>query len=404
MNTQADKTQENKSHSVTNGIAQTQSSSESAFQFVDNRPETIAQRKLQEMAINCPQVKQEAQLQAMADNYSARRSQPMQKKEAAQMGARAFKIKGFPSSSLFKPPLGNAIQFVNEEFQESIPSTALVVNEDVLPNKMQIRKDTFLAALKTEIRTVADQVLIKVNQSSSDCPYISYWFNYYQSRSSEHLLKAIEKYAPAASNAKTWPELIQIVKQRVLVAFTNYTTTGTLEDVPEEIPKGLVVQEQVDTLKEVGQLKSDIAQFCQGFFGGGATKYIPLQEDNNLPDWDGAIHVGYHTTSNWKEVRSSGVFKPGGGRLGEGIYVGKAMARIYGMLAKENSKHLEVGYIGDQSAWKRNRLQLSEYVASMEGEYDVLEIPGSMGQTCFKSNGPSEINFSNFRVRPKVNE
>lgn len=79
MHTHADKTQENKSQSVANAVSQKKSVGESTFQFVDNRPEAIAQRKLQEMANNSPQVKQAAQLQAMADNYSIQH--PMQKKE-----------------------------------------------------------------------------------------------------------------------------------------------------------------------------------------------------------------------------------------------------------------------------------------------------------------------------------
>jgi hypothetical protein len=48
MNTYADKTQENKSQSVANELSQKQSS-KATFQFVDNRPEAVAQRKLQEL-------------------------------------------------------------------------------------------------------------------------------------------------------------------------------------------------------------------------------------------------------------------------------------------------------------------------------------------------------------------
>jgi hypothetical protein len=58
MNTHADKIQKNKSLSVANAVSQKQSGGESEFQFVDNRPEAIAQRKLQEMASNSPQVLQ----------------------------------------------------------------------------------------------------------------------------------------------------------------------------------------------------------------------------------------------------------------------------------------------------------------------------------------------------------
>jgi hypothetical protein len=57
MNNHADKTQENKSRSVANEASQKLSSCESAFQFVDNRPEAIALRKLQEMANNSHQAR-----------------------------------------------------------------------------------------------------------------------------------------------------------------------------------------------------------------------------------------------------------------------------------------------------------------------------------------------------------
>lgn len=81
MNTHADKTQENKSQAVSAADSQKQSGGESTFQFVDNRPEAIAQRKLQEMANNSRQAKQATQLQAMADNHSAEQQQTIQKKE-----------------------------------------------------------------------------------------------------------------------------------------------------------------------------------------------------------------------------------------------------------------------------------------------------------------------------------
>lgn len=81
MHTHADKTQENKSQSVSAANPQLQSGGESTFQFVDNRPEAVKQRKLQEMANKSPQVKLATQLQAMANHYSVQQHQPIQKKE-----------------------------------------------------------------------------------------------------------------------------------------------------------------------------------------------------------------------------------------------------------------------------------------------------------------------------------
>ena len=49
MKRYADKTEKNKSHSVSNSVTQKKSETESTFQFVDNRPEAVLQRKLQRM-------------------------------------------------------------------------------------------------------------------------------------------------------------------------------------------------------------------------------------------------------------------------------------------------------------------------------------------------------------------
>ena len=65
MNTYSDETQENKKQSVANSVAQKQESSESTFQFVDNRPESV----------------QAAQLQATADSSAAKQQPTIQKKE-----------------------------------------------------------------------------------------------------------------------------------------------------------------------------------------------------------------------------------------------------------------------------------------------------------------------------------
>jgi len=80
MNTYANNTQENKSQLISNAVSQKKSKNQSTFQLGDNRPEAIAQRKLQEMANNSPQAKQAAQLHAMAKNISLQ-EQLIQKKK-----------------------------------------------------------------------------------------------------------------------------------------------------------------------------------------------------------------------------------------------------------------------------------------------------------------------------------
>jgi len=103
LNTHADKRQQNKSQANANELSQQQSGGESTFQFLDIRPEAIAQRKLQEtannnpravqfkliqeMANNSPQVKQTAQFQAMAHAHTIPSVQKHGIEEALQMKA-----------------------------------------------------------------------------------------------------------------------------------------------------------------------------------------------------------------------------------------------------------------------------------------------------------------------------
>lgn len=70
MRAQTDKIKKQYQQRASKTVDRKKSNTESVFQFVDNRPEAIAQRKLREMTDNSSQVKQTAQLQALTDNYS----------------------------------------------------------------------------------------------------------------------------------------------------------------------------------------------------------------------------------------------------------------------------------------------------------------------------------------------
>ena len=67
MKSYANKTEEKKNQSDSNENTQIKRGGEPTFQFVDNRPEAVAQRKLQKLANNSPQTKKIAQLQLMAN-------------------------------------------------------------------------------------------------------------------------------------------------------------------------------------------------------------------------------------------------------------------------------------------------------------------------------------------------
>lgn len=68
MRTHSYKKTENKNQVVSNVESQKQSGGESTFQFVDNRPEAVAQRQIKEMANESPQAINLKALQVMANN------------------------------------------------------------------------------------------------------------------------------------------------------------------------------------------------------------------------------------------------------------------------------------------------------------------------------------------------
>ena len=320
--------------------------------------------------------------------------------EADVMGARALqRVAVTGDTALNSPlPLPNTLQRAGETAKETAPSsTPFVVSDEATPSEHQVRKTEFLASLESEIRKVADSVLERVHQTSENCPYIPYWFNHYQEATPEHLLRAIGKYAPAAALAKSWQEIIQAVTGQVYTAFSKHISTGTLDGVPADVPKDLLEKETDKASGETAQLRSDIMQFCKDCFGSSNNQYVELE---NLPAWGDAVRVGFHATTNWAAIKSSGEFRPGGGALGDGIYVGDRMAKMYAGLGTGKTL-LEVGYIGSQDGWQRRTInKVGEYSPDWEGQYDVIEVTGVMAQSCFKNNGPGNINFANFRVRP----
>ncbi|BDD08303.1 hypothetical protein FUAX_07350 [Fulvitalea axinellae] len=81
MNIRSDKTEENKSQSVSNAVSQGLASSESTFQFVDNRSISVAQRRLRELAGDSPNTQRVVQKQILANNLPLQEPTPIQKKE-----------------------------------------------------------------------------------------------------------------------------------------------------------------------------------------------------------------------------------------------------------------------------------------------------------------------------------
>lgn len=85
MNTHADKAQKKRSKTVANTVYQKQRNGETTFRFIDNRPETIAQRKLQEVANSDQNVKQLMIIQSMEISHPPRKMSAFQNKNGSNV-------------------------------------------------------------------------------------------------------------------------------------------------------------------------------------------------------------------------------------------------------------------------------------------------------------------------------
>lgn len=98
-----------------------------------------------------------------------------------------------------------------------------------------MQKEELLFTLKERVTRLADGLLAQINQTTADCPYINKWFGYYSEKSKEHIENAIMRFAPQTASAKSMDEYVAIVLDRVSAGLKKHISTGTIEDVPEEI-------------------------------------------------------------------------------------------------------------------------------------------------------------------------
>lgn len=132
---------------------------------------------------------------------------------------------------------------------ESEPKHRFLVEQAGAPGPGQVSKDEFLAALKKEVYEVAAEVLARIGQTPDNCPYIHYWFAYYEGKDASHVEQAIARFAPEAATAKDWRGYAAKIGARVRQGFEKHVATGSLEGVPEDVPKDLLAKEAQATQK-----------------------------------------------------------------------------------------------------------------------------------------------------------
>src|ERR1700733_5973585 len=120
--------------------------------------------------------------------------------------------------------------------ERSKPPAQVVVDDEaktVAPHQM--RKSQFIAVLRAEACTAADAILASVGHTTKSCPYIEKWLGFYEKQDSRHIERALHKYAPETSGAKSALDTIRLVVTRVQKAALTWAKTGKVEGLPPEL-------------------------------------------------------------------------------------------------------------------------------------------------------------------------
>jgi hypothetical protein len=64
-----------------------------------------------------------------------------------------------------------------------------------------MNKSDFLSGLRAAVSKTTPESLANTPWSEAGCPYIERWFGYYGMQSSQHLERAIRRYAPDAATS-----------------------------------------------------------------------------------------------------------------------------------------------------------------------------------------------------------
>ena len=119
--------------------------------------------------------------------------------------------------------------------------TPLIVEDDtdeVTPEQM--RKSQFLAELQTAVCAAAEAALVGTHQTTRGCPHIRYWFAYYRLRDSQHIERAIRRYAPETATARNAREYMPAVVANVQRGVATWIRTGAVPEVPAGMPTDLL--------------------------------------------------------------------------------------------------------------------------------------------------------------------
>lgn len=113
-----------------------------------------------------------------------------------------------------------------------------IVDDEVeTPGPGQIRRSEFLARLRAAVVEQAEEVFQGTAYSTSDCPWIDYWFGYYGRKDARHIEAGIHRYVQGLSGAASAADYIPAVAGRVRRGVLVWVMTGRVVGVPDAPPE-----------------------------------------------------------------------------------------------------------------------------------------------------------------------
>jgi hypothetical protein len=120
---------------------------------------------------------------------------------------------------------------------EGSPAAPLLVEDgtqEVGPDQMT--KSDFLSRLRPEVCAAADEGLAGTEHSAQGCPFIDFWFPYYEAQSAERINRDLTRFAGEGPRPTTAEGYISLIVERVRQSVAVWASTGEITGVPEGIP------------------------------------------------------------------------------------------------------------------------------------------------------------------------
>jgi hypothetical protein len=138
-----------------------------------------------------------------------------------------------------EPASPEAAQAETQPSAQEKAAPGLLVDDAAQAKPGQMDKGEFLTALRTAVCATANEALARSGRDSEGCPWVDYWFAYYEGRDAAQVERALRHYAPGAGGAATAEEYIPLVTARVRRSVDVWAKTGEITGVPEDLPAAM---------------------------------------------------------------------------------------------------------------------------------------------------------------------